>query len=172
MDCLVPAAASLIRNWWRVRCAYEGNRFPSSWKIYKLLEIRRDMEKEGKLLTRRKSVNSIEDFSVSQRGAIKVVRILKFSSSLRKFRKAKRPIDLKEIFYENSQMNSRLTTSLTEIQRRFDFHFGNAKNSSCSNRNRNSTSIVDRIDRIERLTNQFETRLNYLEILALRLKKN
>ena len=37
---LVPAAASVIRNWWRLRCLNHADRFVSTWKIYKLTQRR------------------------------------------------------------------------------------------------------------------------------------
>ncbi|CAF4693797.1 unnamed protein product [Rotaria socialis] len=37
---LVPAAATVIRNWWRLRCVHHRDRFVSTWKIYSIIPRR------------------------------------------------------------------------------------------------------------------------------------
>ncbi len=204
---LVPAAASVIRNWWRLRCAYRGNRFVATWKIYTLIQRRvnalipppsskknpssappfirslssntsREMNPLRFNSTtipklnniRRKSITNIEDLPNRYVTAIKIIRLLKYSSSCKKFQEAKKPIDLKEVVTENTQMNNRLSIMLNDIQRRLDLAVGTTKPASyLSDEQKRQLSLSARIEKVEQLTNQFETKLDYLEQLALNL---
>jgi len=187
---LVPAAASVIRNWWRLRCAYRGKQFTATWKIYGLMQRRvtalsSPQSQEPKSAPpgqtnpfrsskfypiRRKSITSFDDLPSRYRAAIKVLRILKYSSSCKKFHQASKPVDLKDIVTENTQVNNRLSMMLNDIQRRLDFVLGTTKLPSfLSIEDKRQLSLSARIEQLEELTNQFETKLNYLEQLALNL---
>jgi hypothetical protein len=193
---LVPAAASVIRNWWRLRCAYEGNRFVSTWKIYSIKQRRVDSRmplldpssahpltrstshnpqhfvRSNQNNIRRKSITKIEDLPKRYVTAIKIIRILKYSSSCKKFHQAKKPIDLKDVVTENTRMNSRLSLMLNDIQRRLDFVLGTSKPASyLPDEQKRQLSLSARIEKVEQVTNQFETKLNYLEQLAIALKE-
>ncbi len=193
---LVPAAASVIRNWWRLRCAYEGNRFVSTWKMYSIKQRRvgdrmptsdpssahpltrsishnpRDFVRSNQNNIRRKSITKIEDLPKRYVTAIKIIRILKYSSSCKKFQQAKKPIDLKDVVTENTRMNSRLSLMLNDIQRRLDFVLGTSKPASyLPDEQKRQLSLSARIEKVEQVTNQFETKLNYLEQLAIALKE-
>ncbi|UJR10113.1 hypothetical protein I4U23_014335 [Adineta vaga] len=204
---LVPAAASVIRNWWRLRCTYQGDRFVATWKIYTLIQrrvnalmpppsnpssappfhrsssnpnrceknpFRYSSTTASKLdHIRRKSITSIEDLPKRYITAIKIFRILKYSSTCKKFQQAKKPIDLKEVVTENTQINNRLSIMLNDIQRRLDFSLGTSKPASyLSDEQKRQLSLSARIESVEQLTNQFESKLNYLEQLAFTLKTN
>ena len=199
---LVPAAASLIRNWWRFRCAQQGDRFVATWKIYTLMQRRvnelippssappfhrytsdhtreKNPFRSNPLPTstssqiRRKSITSIEDLPKRYVTAIKILRLLKYSSSRKKFQQAKQPIDLKEVVTENTQMNNRLSIMLNDIHRRLDLTLGTTKPASyLPDEQKRQLSLSARIETIEQLTNRFESKLDYLEQLALTLKVN
>jgi hypothetical protein len=165
---LVPAAASVIRNWWRLRCAYHNDRFVSTWKIYKLTQRRvndqalanRDPNSAPASLpsptdgTRAetnpfrystpavttktprsghlhcKSITSIDDLPARYVTAIKLIRILKYSIACKKFHEAKRPIDIKDVVKENTQMNNRLSIMLNDVQRRLELALGSTRMAS------------------------------------------
>jgi len=206
---LVPAAASVIRNWWRLRCAYQNDRFIATWKIYKLTQRRINIptspsdqnpssapplisntrtdlnpfrfnnfhttkSSPPKLTNiRRKSITCFEDLPKRYVTAIKILRLLKYLSSCKKFHQAKNPIDLKDVVTENTQMNNRLSIMLNDIQRRLDFVLGTTKLASyLPDEQKRQLSLSARIEKIEQLTNQFEMKLNYLEQLALTLTEN
>jgi hypothetical protein len=195
---LVPAAATVIRNWWRLRCAYQGDRFVSTWKIYSLIQRRVNTfvpstnQSSTPLLNRsernsvrfkqtiskannirRKSITGIEDLPNRYVTAIKIIRILKYSSACKKFQQAKKPIDLKDVVTENTQMNNRLSTMLNDIQRRLDFALGTTKLASyLPDEQKRQLNLSARIEKVEQITNQFETKLNYLEQLAMTLNEH
>ncbi|CAF1232410.1 unnamed protein product [Rotaria sp. Silwood1] len=207
---LIPAAASVIRNWWRLRCVYHGDRFVATWKIYTLMQRRvnvpttpltQDLRLKPALIRsssnnaseiksspfnrtqttttpklnniRRKSITSIGDLPKRYITAIKIIRILKYSSSCKKFQQAKNPINLKDVVSENTQVNNRLSIMLNDIQRRLDLALGTKKLASyLSDEQKHQLSLSSRIEKVEQITNQFETKLNYLEQLAISLTKN
>ncbi|CAF0755796.1 unnamed protein product [Rotaria sordida] len=205
---LVPAAATVIRNWWRLRCVYHGDRFVSTWRIYTIIQRRMD----GPLSTihntvplviastdntssemnslqfnvtdpmtttiksnriRRKSIISINDLPKRYITAIKVIRILKYLVACKKFQQAKRPIDIKDVVKENTQMNNRLSIMLNDVQRRLDLVLGTTKPASyLSDEQKRQLSLSARIEEVEQTAIRFETKLNYLEQLALTLVEN
>lgn len=209
---LVPAAASVIRNWWRLRCAYHGNRFVSTWKIYTLIQRRvnvlsstkqnavpirsttpfatASIRSQTNLLRststnptmtpptkanhiRRKSIMTMEDLPKRYVTAVKIIRILKYSIACKKFQEAKRPIDIKDVVKENTQMNNRLSIMLSDVQRRLDFALGTTKPASyLSDEQKRQLSLSARIEKVEEITNEFEKKLTYLEQLALTLVEN
>jgi hypothetical protein len=201
---LVPAAASVIRNWWRLRCVYHGDRFASTWKIYVLIQRRVNAPMPpGNRATRsasptyagarplfpskqptssihtklghirRKSITSIDDLPQRYVTAIKIIRMLKYSSACKKFHQAKKPVDLKDVVKESTQMNNRLSTTLSDIQRRLDMALGTSKPASyLSDEQKRQQSLSARIEQIEHITNDFEHKLDYLEHLALTLVEN
>ncbi|CAF2479641.1 unnamed protein product [Rotaria sp. Silwood2] len=207
---LVPAAATVIRNWWRLRCVRHGDRFVATWKIYTIIQRRvHDLSStmhskpsltiasasytpsEMKSLRlnftnpttttttvksnhiRRKSVTSIDDLPKRYITAIKIIRILKYSIACKKFQQAKRPIDIKDVVKENTQMNNRLSIMLNDVQRRLDLVLGTTKPASyLSDEQKRQLSLSARIEKVEQVANRFETKLNYLEQLALTLVKN
>lgn len=200
---LVPAAASVIRNWWRLRCVHHGDRFVSTWRIYTLIQRRvnapmppgnrgtrsasptyagprpflsreptpTELTKLGQI--RRKSITSIDDLPQRYVTAIKIIRMLKYSSACKKFHQAKNPVDLKDVVKESTQMNNRLSTILSDIQRRLDMALGTSKPASyLSDEQKRQQSLSARIEQIEHVTNDFEHKLDYLEHLALTLVEN
>ncbi|CAF0830677.1 unnamed protein product [Adineta ricciae] len=200
---LVPAAASVIRNWWRLQCTYHGDRFVSTWRIHTLIQRRVSPAKEkpesapvtssvtGKVnparfmfthstipttkinSIRRKSIMTIEDLPKRYVTAIKIIRILRYSVACKKFQQAKRPIDIKDVVKENTQMNNRLTSMLNDVQRRLDLALGTSKPASyLSDEQKRQLSLSARIEKVEEIANQFELKLNYLEQLALTLTEN
>lgn len=210
---LVPAAASVIRNWWRLRCVYHGDRYVQTWKIYTLIQRRvktvsssKDSPDSASAMVgstvlntradrnpfrfsftnptpaappiksgeiRRRSITCMEDLPKRYISAIKILRILKYSSSCKKFQEAKRPIDIKEVVRENTQMNNRLTMMLNDIQRRLDSVLGTSKPASfLPDEQKRQMSLTARIEKAEEKAYQFEEKLNYLEQLALSLIKN
>lgn len=196
---LVPAAASVIRNWWRLRCAYQNDRFVATWKIYTLIQRRINAitpsssanPRSAPPLTttetrhspnpfsfpfnqsnniRRKSITCYEDLPKRYITAIKILRILKYSSSCKKFQEAKKPINLKDVVTENTQMNNRLSIMLNDIQRRLDFVLGTTKLASyLPDEQKRQVTLSARIEKVEQITNEFERKLNRLEELALNL---
>lgn len=101
---------------------------------------------------------------------IKILRLLKYSSSCKKFQQAKKPIDLKDVVTENTQMNNRLSIMLNDIQRRLDFVLGTTKLASyLPDEQKRQSSLSARIEKIEHITNEFEKKLNHLEQLAINL---
>lgn len=203
---LVPAAATVIRNWWRLRCAYHGDRYPTTWRIYTLIQRRvngllpeshtpqsappmrscstskaqaerNTFRYNGINSTtgkshqiRRKSIVNIEDLPQRYIAAIKIIRMLKYSVACKKFQQAKRPIDIKDVLKENTQMNNRLSLMLNDVQRRLDLIFGTTKPASyLSDEQKRQLSLTARIEKVEEITYQFESKLTYLEQLALTL---
>jgi hypothetical protein len=116
---------------------------------------------------------NIEDLPKRYVTAIKIIRILKYSVSCKKFQEAKRPIDIKDVVKENTQMNNRLSIMLSDIQRRLDFVLGTTKPASyLSDEQKRHLSLSARIEKVEEIAYRFETKLNYLEQLALTLVEN
>ena len=206
---LVPAAATVIRNWWRLRCAYHGDRYVSTWKIYTLIQRRVKTASSSKdspdsappaIMSsttnarsdknpfrfsfnnppptksnpiRRKSITCMEDLPKRYVTAIKILRILKYSVACKKYQQAKRPVDIKDVVKENTQMNNRLSATLNDIQRRLDLVLGTTKPASyLSDEQKRQLSLIARIEKVEAIVYQFETQLNYLEKLALALTDN
>ncbi|CAF1135193.1 unnamed protein product [Adineta steineri] len=209
---LVPAAASVIRNWWRLRCTYHNDRFVSTWRIYTLIQRRvnallpsnQKPETAPPILPfgtnntrsetnpfrfpftnstttaitksehiRRKSITSIDDLPKRYVTAIKIIRILKYSVACKKFQEAKRPIDIKDVVKENTQMNNRLSIMLNDVQRRLDLALGTTKPASyLPDEQKRQLSLSARIEKVEHVANQFETKLTHLEKLAITLVEN
>ena len=102
--------------------------------------------------------------------AIKLIRILKYSIACKKFHEAKRPIDIKDVVKENTQMNNRLSIMLNDVQRRLDFALGSTRTASyLPDEQKRQLSLSARIEKAEVLTNQFESKLTYVEKLAMAL---
>jgi hypothetical protein len=122
---------------------------------------------------RRKSITSIEDLPKRYVTAIKIIRRLKYSVACKKFQQAKRPIDIKDVVKENTQMNNRLSMMLNDVQRRLDFVLGTTKPASyLSDEQKRQLSLSARIEKVEQIAYRFETKLTYLEQLALTLAEN
>ena len=137
------------------------SREPTSTELRKLGHIRR------------KSITSIDDLPQRYVTAIKIIRMLKYSSACKKFQQAKKPVDLKDVVKESTQMNNRLSTILSDIQRRLDMALGTSKPASyLSDEQKRQQSLSARIEQIEHVTNDFEHKLDYLEHLALTLVEN
>ena len=69
-------------------------------------------------------------------------------------------------------MNNRLSMMLNEIQRRLDLALGTSKTASyLSEEQKRQLSLSARIEKVEEITNQVETKLNYLEELARNLNE-
>jgi hypothetical protein len=197
---LVPAAATVISNWWRLQCAYRDDRFVSTWKIYTLIQRRvhacallnRSTDSAPAILgsqtfpfrsssthttkthhIRRKSIMSVDDLPKRYVTAIKMIRILKYSIARKKFQQAKRPIDIKDVLKENTQMNNRLSIMLNDVQRRLDCALGTSRTASyLSDEQKRQLTLSARIEKLETLSNRFESKLTYLEELASTLLEN
>lgn len=188
---LVPAAASVIRNWWRLRCAQQNDRFIATWKIYALIQRRvetvrppgsapplrtnpfRYNQTNTRTHIRRKSITAFADLPRRYVMAIKIFRTLKYASACKQFQQAKTPIDLKDVLKENNQTNNRLSIMLNDIRRRLDLALGTTKPASyLSEEQKRQLSLSARIESVEKLTNHVEMKLNYLEQLAENLIGN
>lgn len=96
--------------------------------------------------------------------------MLKYSAACKKFQQAKKPVDLKDVVKENTQMSHRVSSTLSEIQRRLDFGLGTIKTASfLTDERKHQLSLNARLDQIEIFTNQFQQKLEYLEELAFSL---
>lgn len=193
---LIPAAASVIRNWWRLRCAHEGNRFVATWRIYKLAQRRihvpitssishdsdtdsytipqKNLRSRSKLNNiGKKSIKTVEDLPKRYVTAIKILRILKYSAACKKFYQAKHPVNLKEVVKENTQVNNRLSTMLNDIHRRLDLTLGTKKLASyLPDHEKHQLCLSSRIENAEHLVHELETKLNYLEHLVVTIHAN
>ena len=122
---------------------------------------------------RRKSITCIDDLPQRYVTAIKIIRMLKYSSTCKKFHQAKKPVDLKDVVRENTQMNIRLSSGLSEIQRRLDFGLGTIKTASyLPDEQKRQLSLNARIEQIEHITDDCQNKLEYLEKLASSLVEN
>lgn len=189
---LVPAAASVIRNWWRLRCAQQNDRFIATWKIYALIQRRveprlppgsappslrtnpfRYQQTNTRTHIRRKSITAFSDLPRRYVTVIKILRTLKYASACKKFQQAKTPIELKDVLKENNQMNNRLSIMLNDIHRRLDLALGTSKPASyLSDEQKRQLSLSARIETVEQISNDVEMKLNYLEQLAENLIGN
>ena len=188
---LVPAAASVIRNWWRLRCAQQKDRFIATWKIYALIQRRietlrppgsapplrtnpfRYNQTNIRTHIRRKSITGFSDLPRRYVTAIKILRTLKYASACKKFQQAKTPIDLKDVLKENNQTNNRLSIMLNDIHRRLDLALGKTRPASyLSEEQKRQLSLSARIETVEQITNHVEMKLKYLEQLAENLIGN
>ena len=130
---LVPAAASLIQNWWRMVAARQ-TRFTETWCIYRI-----EVERYSKAprshespATRSSPMEKIvwrkvcraEDLDSRQRHGIRMLRVIKYHVAKRKFRQAHKPYSFKDIMDENAQGNMKVMYTLADIQRRLDQTLG------------------------------------------------
>lgn len=121
----------------------------------------------------RHTITNIDELPKRYITAIKVFRTLKYSVACKKFSEAKRPVDIKDVVKQNTQMNSRLSSMLNDVQRRLDLVLGTARPASyMSDAQKRQLSLSGRIEKIEEATKRFETKLNQLESLAASLVKN
>ena len=130
---LVPAAASLIQNWWRMVAARRTH-LTATWCIYRIeverhSKLPRPHESPGtrpspmeKMAWRR--VCRAEDLDSSQRHGIRMMRVIKYHVAKRKFRQAHKPYSFKDIMDENAQGNMKVMYTLADIQRRLDQTLG------------------------------------------------
>ncbi|CAF0821600.1 unnamed protein product [Didymodactylos carnosus] len=200
---LVPAAASVIRNWWRYKCTFHEDKYSSTWKVFKLIrrrvndlmpanvehqQLQRQSKSNRRYITepgsappmskrqenpfyqssiRHKSITSVHDLPTRYVAAIKIIRLLKYSSACRKFQQAKRPIDIKDVVHEHTQINHRLSIMLNDVQRRIDLALGTTKLAGfLSNEEKRQQSLSARIEKVEMLTSHLESNLDYLEQLT------
>ena len=83
-----------------------------------------------------------------------------------------KPVDLKDVVKENTQMSHRVSSTLSEIQRRLDHGLGTIKTASYfSDERKHQLSLNARLDQIDLFTSEFQQKLEYLEELALTLVK-
>lgn len=178
LDRLVPAAANLIGHWWRFRCYSHGNRYVSTWKIYKLTQrritVRSNEILEHKHSTerfRRKSISKIDDIPRRYLHAIKMIRIIKYHAALNKFRQAKRPVDLREVLTENNLLKHRLSLMLNDVHRRLDLISGSTKSPVFySEEQKRSLSLAGRIEKLESNVDRFQEKIFYLNDLVEKIK--
>jgi len=154
---LVPAAASLIQNWWRMIAARRPN-LVATWRIYRMESKRSNKHNRhtgstfavsitssssGTLRTRNgqtglntsipldkmtwRKVDKAEDLDPNQRVAIQMIRVIKYHVAKRKFRQAHKPYNFKDIMDENAQGNLKVMYTLADIQRRLDQTLGSPK---------------------------------------------
>lgn len=155
---LVPAAASLIQNWWRMIAVRQGN-LTATWKIYRIESRRNNKSTRSAVSSFNSHVTSTtlhfrsenlpspthnnrslgekilwrkiakpEDLEPSQRVVIRMIRIIKYHVAKRKFLQAHKPYNFKDIMDENAQGNLKIMYTLADIQRRLDQTLGLPKN--------------------------------------------
>ena len=150
---LVPAAASLIQNWWRMIAARRPDLL-ATWRIYRIETKRSNkynrhtgstfaINTSGTPRTRNgqtglhtsssgiplekitwRKVEKAEDLDTNQCLAIRMIRIIKYHVAKRKFRQAHKPYNFKDIMDENAQGNLKVMYTLADIQRRLDQTLG------------------------------------------------
>jgi hypothetical protein len=150
---LVPAAAGLIQNWWRMIASRRPESI-ATWRIYRI-ETKRpykynrhtgssfainssDTSRIRNGLTGLhtssngipsekmswRKVEKIDDLDGNQIVAIRMIRIIKYHVAKRKFRQAHKPYNFKDIMDENAQGNLKVMYTLADIQRRLDQTLG------------------------------------------------
>lgn len=169
---LVPAAASLIQNWWRMVAVRRLN-LPVTWQIYRI-EVKRipkthrpidstlainneppsyHLSTNGSLLDKTywKKVTKIEDLTTNQRNAIRIIRIIKYHVARRKFLLAHKPYNFKDIMDENAQGNLKVMYTLADIQRRLDQTLGLPKSYPIvlSEKEREQFTLNGKVQRLE-----------------------
>jgi hypothetical protein len=150
---LVPAAASLIQNWWRM-IASRRPESVATWRIYRIESKRPNkfnrhtgssfaINSTGTSRMRNglhglntpsnttslekiswRKVDKAEDLDRNQLVAIRMIRIIKYHVAKRKFRQAHKPYNFKDIMDENAQGNLKVMYTLADIQRRLDQTLG------------------------------------------------
>lgn len=196
---LIPAAASLIQNWWRLT----ASRCPNSvatWCIYRI-EVKR-LNKVGRHTNSAfsmnnsnstphmrhgqtnlhssvsgvsldkatwRKVNGIEDLHMSQRIAIQMIRVIKYHVAKRKFREAHKPYDFKDIMDENVQGNIKVMYALADIQRRLDQTLGLSKSDSNNESDRNSDQVTLN-GRVKRLERKIDNLDRHINRVVLLLE--
>lgn len=168
---LVPAAASLIQNWWRM-IASRRSHLTATWHIYRVETKRSNkvnrhtgstfvlnagagfhLSSNGhppEKVSWRK-VNKAEDLDSSQRTAIRMLRVIKYHAAKRKFLQAHKPYNFKDIMDENAQGNLKVMYTLADIQRRLDQTLGLPKSYPLvlSDKEREQLTLNAKIQRIE-----------------------
>ncbi|CAF0852524.1 unnamed protein product [Didymodactylos carnosus] len=169
---LVPAAAGLIQNWWRM----VASRHPiltATWCIYSVetkrfnrnrhiesnmvINLSRTMGASSninnniKKLGSWRKVENQDDLEPSQRTAIRILRIIKFHAAKRKFQQAHKPYDFKDIMDENAQGNLKVMYTLAEIQRRLDQTLGLPKSYplALTDKEREQLTLNAKVQRLE-----------------------
>jgi hypothetical protein len=174
---LVPAAASLIQNWWRMIAARRSH-LTATWRIYRVemkrsnkvnrhtgstfainaSNLRNDpagfhLPPNGHPLDKVswRKVSKAEDLDSSQRTAIRMIRVIKYHAAKRKFLQAHKPYNFKDIMDENAQGNLKVMYTLADIQRRLDQTLGLPKSYPLvlSDKEREQLTLNAKIQRIE-----------------------
>ena len=151
---LVPAAANLIQNWWRMVASRRSD-LTATWRIYRIetnrtnktgrhmdaaftMEVTHSTAPTPRLRTGKtaasngysseksswRKIDNAEDLFDNQRIAIRMMRVIKYHVAKRKFRQAHKPYDFKDIMDENAQGNLKVMYTLADIQRRLDQTLG------------------------------------------------
>jgi hypothetical protein len=174
---LVPAAASLIQNWWRMTAARHSH-LQATWRIYRI-EIKRSNKHtrqtgssfaintsssnngptvynspaSGNPLEKIswRKIESADDLDKNQRTAIRMIRIIKYHVAKRKFRQAHKPYNFKDIMDENAQGNLKVMYTLADIQRRLDQTLGLPKSYPIvlSDKEREQLTLNAKVQRLE-----------------------
>ena len=197
---LVPAAASLIQNWWRMIVSRHPHFFTATWKIYQI-EVKRPNEvsrhsgpsfalntsdtNNSTLRLRNSStaysvpqtfqydkirwrkVETINDLSVKQLTAIRMIRVIKYHAAKRKFSQAHKPYNFKVIMDENTQGNMKVMYTLADIQRRLDQTLGLPKMHSVtlSDQEREQLTLHAKVQRLETQLTGLERQTNRVILL-------
>jgi hypothetical protein len=180
---LVPAAANLIQNWWRLVACRRSN-LPATWSIYRIETKRtnrssRHIDSKFPMNTNStnnsprvrhgqmgfhlssnvmpldkiswRKIDKADDLDLSQRIAIRMIRVIKYHVAKRKFRQAHKPYDFKDIMDENAQGNMKVMYTLADIQRRLDQTLGLPRSYPIvlSDKDREQLTLNAKVQRLE-----------------------
>lgn len=187
---LVPAAATLIQNWWRM-IACRHPHLTATWRMYRI-EMKRSHKTSNYIESNQKALNNLrlrtgpsvplghnqystphekvswrrvesaDELEISQRVAINIFRLIKFHVARRKFRQAHKPYDFKDIMDENAQGNLKVMYTLADIQRRLDQTLGLPKSYplNLTDKDREKLTINCKVTRIESRLTSLERQIN------------
>jgi hypothetical protein len=203
---LVPAAASLIQNWWRMIAARRPH-LTATWRIYRIETKRsnkftRHTGSSSAINTNDstngiprlrngpagfnipsggnphdkvswRKINKAEDLDTSQLVAIRMIRVIKYHVSKRKFRQAHKPYNFKDIMDENAQGNLKVMYTLADIQRRLDQTLGLPKSYPIvlSDKEREQLTLNAKVQRLENKLSGLERQTNRVIVLLEELYK-
>ncbi|CAF3519809.1 unnamed protein product [Rotaria sordida] len=189
---LIPAAANLIQNWWRLIASRHPNT-KATWRIYRI-EIKRTNKFSRHIgseftMTTSNSTNStprmrnelnalssgisldkiswrkvdgIEDLDTNQLTAIRMIRIIKYHSARRKFREAHKSYDFKDIMDENARGNIKVMYALADIQRRLDQTLVLSKSYPSLISDHEQFTLNTKVQRLEIKIGELEKKTNHI----------
>jgi hypothetical protein len=109
-----------------------------------------------------RKVETAEDLDISQRIAIRMIRVIKYHVARRKFRQAHKPYDFKDIMDENAQGNLKVMYILADIQRRLDQSLGLPKSYPIvlTDKEREQLTLNAKVQRLEIKLSNLEKQTN------------